>query len=59
VTLRVDEVACSRVSTDKDRLREEVEHFVEEYDGLDEDALDQLLIALMVRSYPTKEGQDS
>jgi hypothetical protein len=40
-------------------LREEVEHFIEEYEGLDEDALDELLIALMVRSYPTKEGQDS
>jgi hypothetical protein len=59
VKRRVHLIARSSVSADKDRLREEVEHFVEEYEGLDDDALDQLLIALMVRSYPTKEGQDS
>jgi hypothetical protein len=47
------------VGTDKNRLREEVEHFIDEYDNLDDDALDHLLIALMLRSYPTKEGQDS
>lgn len=46
------------MSTDKDKLREEVEHFIEEYEGLDQDALDELLIAMMLRSYPTKEGQD-
>jgi hypothetical protein len=47
------------VGRDKDRLREEVEHFIEEYDQLDDDALDHLLVVFMRRAYPTKEGQDS
>ncbi|MCW3049043.1 MAG: hypothetical protein JWO74_3327 [Solirubrobacterales bacterium] len=45
--------------TDRDKLRDEVTHFIEEYDGLDEEALDDLLTELIVMPYPTKEGQDS
>jgi hypothetical protein len=53
-----------RVDTDKDRLREEelreeVAHLIEEYDDLDDEALDDLLTEFIVRPYPTQEAQDS
>jgi hypothetical protein len=48
-----------RLGPGKDRLREEVAHFIEEYDGLDDEALDDLLTAFIVRPYPTRAGQDS
>jgi hypothetical protein len=48
-----------RVGPDKDRLREEVAHFIEGYDELDDEALDDLLTAFIVRPYPTQAGQDS
>jgi hypothetical protein len=44
--------------TDEDKLRDEVAHFVEEYDELDDEALDDLLTAFIVTPYPTKEAQD-
>jgi hypothetical protein len=46
------------LSTDDNKLREEVEHFIEEYEELDDEGLDDLLIAFIVKPYPTKEGQD-
>jgi hypothetical protein len=46
------------LGTDKDKLREEVEHLIEEYGGLDDEALDELLTAFIVTPYPTREGQN-
>jgi hypothetical protein len=43
----------------KDQLREEVQHFFKKYRDLDDEALSALLSALILLSYPTKEGQDS
>jgi hypothetical protein len=46
------------VGIDKDKLREEVRRFIAEYDQLDNEALEQLLVRFIVKPYPTKEGQD-
>jgi hypothetical protein len=48
-----------KVDTDKDKLRDEVMHFIEEYDDIDDEALDDLLIEFIVTPYPTREGQDN
>jgi hypothetical protein len=48
-----------RVDRDKDRLREEVAQFLDDYDGLDDEALDDLLTVFLVRTYPTQQGQDN
>jgi hypothetical protein len=47
------------VDTDKNKLRDEVTHFIEEYDDIDDEALDDLLIEFLVTPYPTREGQDN
>jgi hypothetical protein len=47
------------VDADEDKAREEVEHFIEEYDELDDEAIRGLITAFIMKPYPTKEGQDS
>jgi D-mannonate dehydratase len=44
--------------TEKDKVREEVEHFIEEYDELDEEDLQILLTVFILRTYPTRDAQD-
>jgi D-mannonate dehydratase len=46
------------LGADRDKLREEVLHLIEEYDRLDDEALDELLTAFIEKPYPTQEGQN-
>jgi hypothetical protein len=46
------------VGEDKNKLREEVEHFIEEYDELDDERLEDLLITLLLKPYPSRLAQD-
>ena len=50
---------ASHVDIDKDKRRNEVEHFLRKHMGLDREALDFLLKVFILLSYPTREGQDN